>query len=972
MKTYTLLLILAFSLNILQAQMLADFETESTSPDFIAEGTTNIVANPKKNSLNPSDSCGYYKKIVGNWHSVMLQFPDTVFFGNSNNLRFLMHCSTVGKVYVKFLQDNIENPALYQAWAHPYNETQPANKWTAIEMDITHLRGKWFTELKIAFAVNNEAEADVYFDQVELIKVIKPTSLFYAVQDANAFLANMTEGTELGEYPAGSKDSIQQAINIANAILDIQDNLSDNEIDRATFDLHDAIAMIEGIAVKHEANLIDTLVSFETVNLYKNLATIAASGHQLFGMHNERTYGVNENGSQWRDDGTASRSNLKDVTGSFGAIASYDAMDIVTKNYAGLKDYRNRLKQNYKAGGVNTICWHMRDPKYNHFYWKYIIEEPGGTYNVVASILEGGEYHEWYRDQLYKLAFFFKGLRGERGEAMPVIFRPFHEHTGSWFWWGDTRCSTAEYNELWHYTVHYLRDTLNVHNLIYAFSPGAGQVKSKDDYYNIFPGDNYMDIYGVDDYFGGSQADIDDLTQTLQYVVELADERNKLPALTETGISGGGINPTDWYTNNLLKAIQGSEKSSKIAYYATWMNYSKDAYFVPYPGHPAVSDFLKFYDDTSTLFLNDLRNLYDSLLDDEVRLPGANNRLFSFTLDNNEGVRRQDTNITILVPAGSELTQLKPKFEVSGGAKVLIGSNEQISGVTPNDFTNPVNYTIISETGESLTEYMVTVNHSIFSKLTISPTTTTNVTLEQSERFSATAYNQFDFPIELTGHSWSVTGGGEIDNTGFFRATDTGTYVVQVKIDTTIATATVIVDPIPVTSIRVFPTSIALFVGDTSQPEVFVYPREATEKRVKWSSSDTNVAKVDILTGEIVGTGKGTATITAKSVNGGFTSSATVTVDTETSISQNNSSPLFNVYPNPFKDELSIYFKDGHNIESASLVNIAGQVVYSEETINGKTGALKIVPEYKSVPSGLYILRLKSATSTEYIKILRE
>jgi mannan endo-1,4-beta-mannosidase len=45
------------------------------------------------------------------------------------------------------------------------------------------------------------------------------------------------------------------------------------------------------------------------------------------------------------------------------------------------------------------------------------------------------------------------------GKLIPIIFRPFHEFDGNWFWWGANYCTAEEYISVYRFTVNYLRDT---------------------------------------------------------------------------------------------------------------------------------------------------------------------------------------------------------------------------------------------------------------------------------------------------------------------------------------------------------------------------------------------------------------------------------------------------------------------------------------------------------------------------------
>src|SRR5438046_941011 len=68
---------------------------------------------------------------------------------------------------------------------------------------------------------------------------------------------------------------------------------------------------------------------------------------------------------------------------------------------------------------------------------------------TVASILPGGSRHEFFKSWLDKIAVFMNGLKGNRGEFIPVIFRPYHELNGNWFWWGGKNCTADEFRKLW-------------------------------------------------------------------------------------------------------------------------------------------------------------------------------------------------------------------------------------------------------------------------------------------------------------------------------------------------------------------------------------------------------------------------------------------------------------------------------------------------------------------------------------------
>ena len=91
------------------------------------------------------------------------------------------------------------------------------------------------------------------------------------------------------------------------------------------------------------------------------------------------------------------------------------------------------------------------------------------------------------------------------------------------------------------------------------------------------------------------------------------------------------------------------------------------------------------------------------------------------------------------------------------------------------------------------------------------------------------------------------------------------------------ATLTVTAATVSVTGVSLDKTELSLTVGDTETLTATVAPANATNQNVTWASSDPSVATVDAA-GKVTAVGAGTATITATTVDGGFTAICTVTV----------------------------------------------------------------------------------------------
>ena len=447
---------------------------------------------------------------------------------------------------------------------------------------------------------------NVYFDDMRIgdsvrtVDVLELGELEQLVSDANKLYDHSVEGIGEGDFEPGSKAILQSSIDAAENMMN-QNGVTQAMADSTVWDLADACVNFETSVNAADIGLIDPLATKETKYLYINLDNLAG-GFLLFGMHDATGYGVGWSGD---DD----RSDVKDVCGSYPAVYSED-LNKVDRDIE-VDRMRYRIISAYNRGGVITTSWHQYDPEGRSFYSEYTEGD-----NVVAMILPGGPYHQFYKDRLRNTAKFFKTLRGENGESIPVIIRPYHEHTGGWFWWGVGQCTTQQYNEIWQFTVHYLRDSLNVHNLIYALSPSAQHLSSISDYYKVYPGDNYVDIFGFDNYFSPTitGADKEEFKNDLRRIAQAARDKGKIAAMTEVGQEN--VVTSNLFTQDILNPVKTDSLTRRFVYAAVWRNQSTDHHFAPYPGHPSVPDFINFYNDSYTIFEDNLPDMYNLVTDD--------------------------------------------------------------------------------------------------------------------------------------------------------------------------------------------------------------------------------------------------------------------------------------------------------------------------------------------------------------------
>lgn len=347
----------------------------------------------------------------------------------------------------------------------------------------------------------------------------------------------------------------------------------------------------------------DPEATAETRALFHNLYRLAPRAI-LYGHQDDLAYGV----SWWAEPG---RSDVKAVTGSYPAVYGWDVGDLehgAERNLDGVRfdDMRRWIIEGFQRGGIITISWHMDNPVSGGNAWD--------TTRAVDAILPGGPQHALFRSWLDRFADFVRTLRGvppgrTDTVAIPIIFRPYHEWTGSWFWWGRGHCTPDEFIQLWRFTVDYLRREKGLHNLLLAYS--SDRFHSPEDYLERYPGDDYVDLLGFDDYHSHkSEETLPFLIRELHDVVRMARARGKLAALTETGYEA--IPDSTWWTGKLLRALDHDDTTRQIIYVLTWRNaYNRPGhYFAPYPGHPSAEDFRRFKAHPLIYFEDELPDLY--------------------------------------------------------------------------------------------------------------------------------------------------------------------------------------------------------------------------------------------------------------------------------------------------------------------------------------------------------------------------
>ncbi len=362
---------------------------------------------------------------------------------------------------------------------------------------------------------------------------------------------------------------------------------------------------------------VDAKADSNTVKLLAYLKGIAESGKTLYGHQNDLHKKVGRG---------VGPSDTYELTGDYPAVVGMDGLAL-TDSELDLTDAERAQGMTFvdkaanvgmeanRVGAIVTLSCHMpnfaevaakgkKDGKYD--YSGYTPTVTSG--DVVARILPGGDLNSVYTGYLDLVAEYGQKLQAQ---GIPVLFRPFHENNGSWFWWGAAFCSPSQYKNLFRYTEEYLRDKKGLHNFLYAYSPG-GPFISEEDYLTRYPGDAFVDIIGFDMYHKDPAVQdtwMDSFGSTMELVQQFAQQHNKVAAVTETGILVGnsamakaGNKRPDWFK----EALQAVAKH-KMAYFMTWSNFDETNFDQPYMisdkrGHEMINQFVDFYNQQDVVF----------------------------------------------------------------------------------------------------------------------------------------------------------------------------------------------------------------------------------------------------------------------------------------------------------------------------------------------------------------------------------
>jgi mannan endo-1,4-beta-mannosidase len=212
------------------------------------------------------------------------------------------------------------------------------------------------------------------------------------------------------------------------------------------------------------------------------------SGKQtLTGQHDQPIFGI------------AYYQRVYEVTGKYPAVHGFDFGFSETNTLDGINFRQNTVDEAiklHKDGAIITIMWHAVPPtKDEPVTFKGEIQGKVTAEQWKELITPGTPLNLRWQSQVDVIAFFLKQLRDAH---VPVLWRPYHEMNGAWFWWGQKQGDDG-YKKLYHMLFDRLVNYHKLNNLLWVFN--ANELNENTlPYDQFFPGMDYVDVLATDVY----------------------------------------------------------------------------------------------------------------------------------------------------------------------------------------------------------------------------------------------------------------------------------------------------------------------------------------------------------------------------------------------------------------------------------------------------------------------------------------
>ena len=350
-----------------------------------------------------------------------------------------------------------------------------------------------------------------------------------SVDNVNAYMADLTIKL------SGLEEGVSYILTVpAGVVQGYRTNQKGSEEVKFTFSMKKAEPYVPS-----DLNPVKTLVnpkaSKEAQNVYRFL--LEQSGKKTLS-------GVQSSHSHKNDFVDA----VYNHTGKHPALAGYDFLFLqfspTPDNWSWVQNYNDisAPKEQWAANGLVNYMWHWNVPNtkadwdnglnnYNFDGYAFYCDKT--SFDIREALKEGTWQHDFIMKDIEEVAGYLQLLENEN---IPVIWRPLHEAAGNynlygpngaWFWWG--RHGAEPCKQLWRLLYDQLVNVYGLDNLIWVWTVDVTK-GAEDQYIDWYPGDEYVDILGVDIYETNTEAK----TRQYQAMVDMTKGK-KLVTVSECG-----------------------------------------------------------------------------------------------------------------------------------------------------------------------------------------------------------------------------------------------------------------------------------------------------------------------------------------------------------------------------------------------------------------------------------------------------
>lgn len=361
----------------------------------------------------------------------------------------------------------------------------------------------------------------------------------------------------------------------------------------------------------------------ETQNVLDNLKAVAVSPRVIYSWCED-----------WQPDDSADRGRTAPCISASGGretlvyntelyrvTGAYRTADYYGKGRARTLALVKRLYRERKA--IAVFAWHPENPylpsakpqkgdgwnaasPYNYNYKckgcppedRYVIRDILSATNRPCLAGRYPSPRVWFDERLGELASFFRDLKDDDGRPIPCGFRLWHECEDDWMWWGKGSVSRDDYVAFFRYTVIRLRElTDGGRNILFGYCTDKNWKTLEDpssprDWQYRYPGDDVVDIVGLDDYtfgkwpklkadhekfdldhpdpYGDMEEKLGKSIGRLRLVSAFAAAHGKACAMFETGFKPNPPGTKDAFCSFLSRAL--SADGVHVAFVNTWIS----------------------------------------------------------------------------------------------------------------------------------------------------------------------------------------------------------------------------------------------------------------------------------------------------------------------------------------------------------------------------------------------------------------